>query len=245
VDRTGKLGNVSNQPSDGPRGDSAPRADELVAVQSSGFLARLSPERAADLVRSAPVVRYPAGNVIAAARAVDWAAIIVSGVVRQYLPTANGRQVTIRYARVADLVGRSSAGSTPAGVEIEAVETADLLHLDVVHLERTARLDPVLSMALVGELSSRLSEAYRTLADNTFATVRARVARDLLERSFARPRVQVRVTQQALADATGSVREVVTRALRELRLQGLIETDQSWITILDLDGLIREARHDE
>jgi len=31
------------------------------------------------------------------------------------------------------------------------------------------------------------------------------------------------------------------RALRELRIRGLIKTDQSGITILDLDALIREA----
>jgi CRP/FNR family transcriptional regulator, cyclic AMP receptor protein len=124
------------------------------------------------------------------------------------------------------------------------VESAHLLHVDVARLERTVQLEPELSMALVEELSSRLSHAYRTLAGNTFATVRSRVARDLLERFGAGaplPGVQVRVTQQALADATGSVREVITRALRELRFQGLIQTDQSWITILDLDGLVREA----
>jgi CRP/FNR family transcriptional regulator, cyclic AMP receptor protein len=98
---------------------------------------------------------------------------------------------------------------------------------------------------LVEKLSNRLRRAYRTMAGNTFATVRTRVARDLLERAFEAaaqpPRAHVRVTQQDLADATGSVREVVTRALRELRLQGLIQTDQSWITILDRAGLIREA----
>ena len=143
---------------------------------------------------------------------------MVSGVVRQYMPIADGRQVTIRYARAGDLVGNSSAGSTPVTVEIEAVETSDLVHLDLARLERTARLEPELSMALVEELSNRLRHAYRTLASNTFATVRSRVARDLLERSFEaeapRPGAHLRVTQQALADATGSVREVVARPAR-------------------------------
>ncbi len=51
----------------------------------------------------------------------------------------------------------------------------------------------------------------------------------------------MRVTQQALADATGSVREVVARALRELRLLGVIETSVSGVTILRVDALISEA----
>jgi CRP/FNR family transcriptional regulator len=53
----------------------------------------------------------------------------------------------------------------------------------------------------------------------------------------------VRVTHQALADATGSVREVVARALRDLRLNGVVQTDRSGITILKVDALIQEAGH--
>jgi CRP/FNR family transcriptional regulator len=163
----------------------------------------------------------------------------------RYLPVPNGRQVTIRYARVGDLVCNSFDGATRVNVEIEAVERSGLLQLDAARLERTARLETEVSMAFVEELSNQLRHAYRILASNTFATVRSRVARDLLERAFEaeapRPRAHVRVTNQALADATSSVREVVARALRELRLKGLILTDQSGITILDLDALIREA----
>jgi CRP/FNR family transcriptional regulator/CRP/FNR family cyclic AMP-dependent transcriptional regulator len=221
------------------------RADQLIAIQRHGFLGRLSPEHAADLIRSAPLVHYPAGRASPAGRGSPWAVIVASGLVRQFLPSANGRQVTIGYARAGDLICSSFDANPPANVEIEAVEASELLHVDAVRLERMARLEPELAMALVEELSHRLRRAYLTLAGNTFATVRTRVARDLLERAVEAeaqpPRAHVRVTQQGLADATGSVREVVTRAMREMRLQGLIQTDQSWITILDRDGLIREA----
>jgi CRP-like cAMP-binding protein len=227
------------------RGTPHERSEQLIAIQSQGFLGRLSSEQAADLVQSAPLVRYPVGKASPAGRDAPWVAIVASGLVRQYLPSTNGRQVTIGYARAGDLICSSIDGSPQANLEIEAVEASELLHLDAVRLERTARLEPQLAMALVEELSHRLRRAYLTLAGNIFATVRMRVARDLLERAVdgraQPPRDQVRVTQQGLADATGSVREVVTRAVREMRLQGLIQTDQSWITILDRDGLIREA----
>ena len=49
------------------------------------------------------------------------------------------------------------------------------------------------------------------------------------------------VTQQSLADATGSVREVVARALRELRREGAIATADDGLTILDPDALKRIA----
>jgi CRP/FNR family transcriptional regulator, cyclic AMP receptor protein len=144
-----------------------------------------------------------------------------------------------------DLVGSPILDRALLRAEIEAVEPSDLLHLDVAQLERTARLEPELSLALVEEVTNHLQHAYRVLAGTAFATVRSRVARDLLERTgrIESPGscTHVRVTQQALADATGSVREVVARALRELRLQGLIETGPSRITILQRGALIREA----
>ena len=49
------------------------------------------------------------------------------------------------------------------------------------------------------------------------------------------------VTQQALADATGSVREVVARAVRELRRRGAIATQSDGIKILDPDALAAES----
>jgi CRP/FNR family transcriptional regulator len=49
------------------------------------------------------------------------------------------------------------------------------------------------------------------------------------------------VTHQSLADATGSVREVVARALRNLRDEGVIATDVGRITILNPEALTRLA----
>lgn len=65
------------------------------------------------------------------------------------------------------------------------------------------------------------------LARNTFFPVRARIARHLLDLSASQQHgrdLQARVTQQELADAVGSVREVVIRALARLREEGVVRT---------------------
>jgi CRP/FNR family transcriptional regulator len=171
--------------------------------------------------------------------------LVYSGLLREYLPTPEGRQVTVRYVGAGDLVGYPNSGSPSLRAELEAVEASELLHLDLPRLERLARREPELSIALTDELSNLLRRAYRTLVGIAFAPVRSRVARDLLERAARseapRRGTRVRVTQQAIANATGSVREVVARALRELRLQGVIATDQTGITILKVEALIAEA----
>jgi CRP/FNR family transcriptional regulator len=50
-----------------------------------------------------------------------------------------------------------------------------------------------------------------------------------------------KVSQQALADASGSVREVVARALRELRNAGIVATTGDHIEILNPARLHAEA----
>jgi CRP/FNR family transcriptional regulator, cyclic AMP receptor protein len=219
--------------------------EKLAAIDGSGLLARLPAELGLQLVRAALLVHYPAGSVSAPAPDSRWAAVVCSGLFREYLPTPDGRQVTIRYAGVGDLVGYPSSSSQWLRAEIEAVEPSELLHLEVHHIERLARSEPALAMALAEELANLLRHAYRSLAGSAFATVRSRVARDLLERAARaeapRSGTRVQVTQQALANATGSVREVVARALRELRRHGIVETDRSGITILRVDALLQEA----
>jgi CRP/FNR family transcriptional regulator len=67
------------------------------------------------------------------------------------------------------------------------------------------------------------------------------VAAALLDLASARQRPRgplvARVSQQELADAVGSVREVVARALRELRLAGLVATGPDSVLIVDPAGL--------
>ncbi|TMF33337.1 MAG: Crp/Fnr family transcriptional regulator, partial [Chloroflexi bacterium] len=120
-----------------------------------------------------------------------------------------------------------------------------VLHLDVDRAQALAQRRPELSQAFIDELVSRLRFAFRALAASAFMPVRVRVARDLLERAkMSGPLVaglHVAVTQQSLADATGSVREVVARALRELRREGAVATADDGITVLDPDVLSRLA----
>ncbi|HWD79934.1 MAG TPA: helix-turn-helix domain-containing protein, partial [Kribbella sp.] len=86
-----------------------------------------------------------------------------------------------------------------------------------------------------------LYENLRQTAVNTFGTVRQRVAAHLLDLASTQqnPRGELvaHVSQQELADAVGSVREVVARVLREFRQAGLVATAADTVHILDPTGL--------
>jgi CRP/FNR family transcriptional regulator len=82
------------------------------------------------------------------------------------------------------------------------------------------------------------------LAGNTFASVRQRVARHLLDLAAARAAgsrtLTVTVNQQELANSVGSVREVVARILAELRAENLVRTSPDRVEILDPVRMSRE-----
>jgi CRP/FNR family transcriptional regulator, cyclic AMP receptor protein len=101
------------------------------------------------------------------------------------------------------------------------------------------------SWAIAGELNRRLYDTLEQTAVNAFGSVRQRVAAHLLDLASAQQepagRLAARVSQQELADAAGSVREVVARVLRELRVAGVIATAADRIVILDATRLYAES----
>ena len=216
-------------------------------IARRGFLARLSsPDLIDEFTRSAPSVYYPKGSLSFPARDGTVAALVVSGALRYYLSGDDGRQLTIRYLGPGDLVGSLITERSNLATRIQALQPSVLLQLDVERLRELARRRPDFSEALLDELTARLRFAYRALGASAFMPVRARVARDLLERAkMSGPPLAGKlldVTHQSLADATGSVREVVARAVRELRAEGVISTTGDGITVQDPDALARLAR---
>ena len=107
-----------------------------------------------------------------------------------------------------------------------------------------AQADARVAWAVAEEVTRRLDAVLAAFAGTAFGSVRQRVARHLLDLAAPRWRGAVLlapVSQQELADAAGTVREVVARALRELRDAGLVETTKRGVLLRDPAGLHRQA----
>jgi len=236
---------ASMSPSGGGRGGQGPGSVQLDEIPNRGFVARLSPGVASELIAGAPTVYYPPGSIVFSPREGSTAALVVSGLLRYYIAGSEGRELTIRYVEPGDLVGTLISERTDVNTRAQAMQPSVLIHLDVERVQALSQRKPELSQALIDELANRLRFAFRALAASAFMPVRVRVARDLLTRAkMAGPLeagLHIPVTQQALADATGSVREVVARALRELRQERAIATVEDGITVLDPEALSRLA----
>jgi CRP/FNR family cyclic AMP-dependent transcriptional regulator len=208
-------------------------------VAERGFLARLSAGLVEELMESSRAASYATG-VILETPAGAGLALIVTGAARYYLPAADGRQLTVGYLGPGCVLGTVQVSST-ALVRLQVIAPTILWHLQADHVQALIERRPEFMQALLDEATHGLRHSFQVLAASAFTTVRARVARDIIERASLsgslRAGVHLVVTQQSLADATGSVREVVARALRNLRREGVIETFSGGITILDPDAL--------
>jgi CRP/FNR family transcriptional regulator, cyclic AMP receptor protein len=215
-----------------------------IATLDNSFLGALSVRARDRLMSEAIRLDIPAGTV--AYR--DWetprTALVLSGLLRVYLQADNGRQTTLRYARAGNVIGAPVAVGGPVGVSVQALTNTSVLIFNVATLQSLGHADAPFAWAVAEEITRRLYEVIETFAGNAFGSVRQRIARQLLDLAAEHQHdsgLIARVTQQELADATGTVREVAARVLRHLREQGLVDTTRQGILILDPTSLQREA----
>lgn len=170
--------------------------------------------------------------------------VVVDGVVRIYVTSAEGRQLTVRYARAGSILGAPTVVAGPVDVSAQALTDARVFLLDVESARALGKARSEVGWVLAEEVTERLTEVLGALAGNVFGTVRQRVARHLLDIASERQRsgtLIAEISQQALADAAGTAREVVARTLHDFREAGLVETSRDRISVVDPDGLSEVA----
>jgi CRP/FNR family cyclic AMP-dependent transcriptional regulator len=162
-------------------------------------------------------------------------ALIRAGVVRVFIASPSGRQLTIQYARVGDLIGIATYLACTDDWNAEAITDVDVTLLTIDDLNRAAALNPELPLRIAEHMARWTTEAMRRLADEAGQPMRARVARHLREASLRGPdgRLGAHINQQRLANAVGTVREVISRELKALRTIDVIDATSGSVTVLD------------
>jgi CRP/FNR family transcriptional regulator len=171
-------------------------------------------------------------------------ALIISGLIRVYMASPDGRQVTVRYVRSAELLGLAEVIGGPSPVSTQVLTDATLLLLNGKTLMRIGQSEPRAGWIMAREITHRLYDTLDALAANTFGSLRQRIARHLLDLAASKQQATTLVatlSQQELADAVGSVRPVVARILHDLRADGLIETTKDGIALSDPEALVAET----
>ena len=174
--------------------------------------------------------------------------VVLEGEVR-VLRGAGGRQRVVHREQRGGTLGDVAlfAGTSYPATAIAETRVRTLaLTREVLHA--VIRADPGFALVLLREVSNRVRHLIQRLELLGSWSVRARVARHLLERSeSARGNsFSLGMTQQALAEELGTAREVVVRVLRELRKEGCVAAaGRGRLSVVDVEKLRALARPSE
>jgi CRP/FNR family transcriptional regulator len=215
---------------------------EVAAAQS--LLAKLPPPLRAQVLDGGVRVDLPAGAQPSPQASQSTVALVLDGLIRVFLVSEAARQVTVRYARGGEMLGLVHLFGRQTGVHSQAVTPASVWTIAPERLRALCLRHAELATAIAEECALRASDAIEELALSTFGSVRQRVARHLLDLAAAQQHageLVASVTQQELADAAGTVREVVARVLKQLHAAGITAGSDRGVIILDAARLDAEA----
>jgi CRP/FNR family transcriptional regulator len=201
----------------------------------SGFLSTLPRDAARRLLVDTIRISVPAGALISRDDESPRVIVVISGLLRVFLHSPEGRQVTVRYARSGDVAGLPFALGWPAATSVQAVTSTSVAAVRADTLRSLLASDAGVGRACAEEMARQLGRALDDLSEQAFLPVRRRLIRHLLDLATvgAGSQLVVSANQQELADAVGSVREVVTRTLRALRDEGSIRTARDRVILVD------------
>ncbi len=204
---------------------------------SVDFMSLLSAANRRRLLEGSKRVVQPAGTIALRPQGPAMTYLIDSGLARAFWSLPDGRQTTIAITRPKELVGATSTVNWAPWIFMQIITEATLTILDPEVLRKLAATELEVASAISLHLAMRIRDAYRLIAVRTLGNIRERMAYDLLDRAAQSQlvvgRLEVMATQADLADSIGSSREVMSRALRDLRAEGILETAPGVIRVLD------------
>lgn len=186
------------------------------------------------LLTRATMRRYPAGNIVhRAGERTDTVAFLISGRIKIYNLSNNGKETILGYVYPGQLFGDDGfPDEARYDDSAMAIETARVAQIPRRSFGEILTDDPAVSAAYARFIGNRYRRLTRRLRNYLFLSARDRVQhvlRDLAE-ECGEPceqgiRLRYLFSHQEIANQVGSTRETASLAIGELRDAGLIRMD--------------------
>lgn len=187
----------------------------------------------------------PGQAVVSAGQAVDHLIVVSSGRLKLTKVARSGREQVVRELGPGDFFGEMGLfAPLVAEADLVAVTGTDacLLRRSAVQAELTSH--PEVALALVETLAKRLADAERTIGEIALLDVGQRLASELLRLSQARKAghsgpvtIEIPYTWAEMANRLATTPESLSRRLRALVDEGVIEVQGRTVTVRDVEVL--------
>lgn len=212
----------------------------LELAEVSDVLARLLPdvpqEAIAELAPDARLVAVREGSTLVRRGERHNVGVVESGLLSLSIRSSDGRSGTITYFKPGDPYGLISLYQPMPGTVV-AQQPTTVVRLRAQRLLHLTREQLAISEYINATMARYAFDMAAAAEEFAFRSVAERVVKHLLVLAHVEPgssgKRGARITQQQLADAAGTAREVVARTLHELSGEGVITMSRGHVTIND------------
>lgn len=187
---------------------------------------------------------YEAGQVIyVEGEPAESVYILESGWVKATRMTREGREQAMMFLRPIEIFGDIGVfASTTYPGTVVALEPVEVWVIPAKTILAMIPRHPDLSMAIIRRLSERVLHYIGLVEDLSLRSLESRLAKSLLQNAELQDGVLVVkrrdwTTFDEMAVRLGTVRDVLSRALKSLEADGLLKVERQVIFLLDLKGL--------
>lgn len=162
-----------------------------------------------------------------------------SGHVKIYKSSPEGREQILHISSPHESFNDVAVfDGAPNPASAQAMDAVRVCIIERVAMQSLFDRYPKLAQAVVAVLAARARMLVNMIEDLSLRSVTGRLAKLLLDQA-TRGDVAVPLTHQQMAARLGTVREMISRALRELEAEGLVRREGRQIVITDRAALER------
>lgn len=174
---------------------------------------------------------------------------VVQGLIRIWIPGADGRELTIELMEPGDIFGEIALlDGLPRGANASAIEDTLLIAIDRPLFLDFLEREPRIARHIIELLCERLRATTDRFSEDAFLSLKARLAKRLEalmighgEKCPEGMRIGLKLSQTDLANMLGVTREAVNKQLGIWTQRGIIQHTRGTVIICDPQALKREA----
>lgn len=215
--------------------------DEKILSDTYSFWSSLSSKEKSEIVNGCVEVTYEKGmNVHRAEMGCKGAVLLLSGVLRIYIISDEGREITLFRIHEGESCVLSAScllDSIQFDILIEAAENVRAIVIPTNVLHPIMDSNPYVGLYLYKQAAERFSDVMWTMQQILFMGVDKRVAIFLWDEMVHQKQSVLRITHDEIARNIGSAREVVTKVIKYFSEEGVVLSKRGKVEILDKEKL--------
>ena len=165
---------------------------------------------------------------------------VISGQLRAFIQSSTGKQVTLYRLYNYDVCVMSAScllKNMQFDIHLTAQSDTTVLIIPTATIELINPVNPLFRQFTLDLLAQRFSDVMWTMEQIAFSPMPARIARFIIDTANQNDGLVANLTHDAIAKELGSAREVITRILKYLQNEEIIQLSRGKIAITDFARL--------